>query len=67
MVNVSPDLEHHFKNKLFYIDGNDKCIVIPRNVKIAESPSFGQPIVNYATTSKGSIAYKSLANAILGV
>jgi len=63
---VLEDLEHHFKNKLFYIDGDNECIVIPRNVKIAESPSFGQPVVNYATTSKGSIAYKSLADAILG-
>jgi len=62
---VLADLDRHFKDKLFHTKGEDGCIVIPRNVKIAESPSFGQPVTNYASNSKGSIAYKELANAIL--
>ncbi len=42
-----------------------ECIVVPRNVKIAESPSFGKPVTHYATDSKGSIAYKDLATVIV--
>jgi len=47
-----------FKSKKDYI-------VVPRNVKIAESPSFGEPVITYARNSKGSNAYKALAAAIL--
>ncbi|HHD74444.1 MAG TPA: ParA family protein [Nitratifractor sp.] len=60
---VLADLEHHFKDKLF--KSKKDYIIVPRNVKVAESPSFGEPVVTYATTSKGSIAYKALAAAIL--
>ncbi len=60
---VLADLEHHFKDQLFNAD-ND-FIVVPRNVKIAESPSFGKPVTLYASHSKGSKAYKALAEAIL--
>jgi chromosome partitioning protein len=35
--------------------------VIPRNVRISESPSFAQPVLDYDSTSKGSIAYRALA------
>jgi chromosome partitioning protein len=58
------DLKHHFKNKLFSID-DDSCIVIPRNVKLAESPSFGRPALLYDIKSKGSQAYQNLAQSIL--
>ncbi|ADV45710.1 ParA family protein [Nitratifractor salsuginis] len=61
---VLADLEHHFRDKLFTHDKND-FIVVPRNVKVAESPSFGQPVIHYASGSKGSKAYKALAEAIL--
>jgi len=60
---VLADLEHHFKDKLF--SHKKKCIVVPRNVKIAESPSFGKPVTDYAANSKGSLAYKALASAII--
>ena len=60
---VLADLEYHFKDKLF--KAKKEYIVVPRNVKIAESPSFGEPVVTYANSSKGSIAYKALAAAIL--
>jgi len=62
---VLADLSHHFKDKLFHIKKNSKeCIVVPRNVKIAESPSFGKPVTTYATNSKGSVAYRDLATVI---
>jgi chromosome partitioning protein len=61
---VLADLEHHFRDKLFARKKND-FIVVPRNVKVAESPSFGQPVTHYAAGSKGSKAYKALAEAIL--
>ena len=60
---VLADLEYHFKDKLFKVKKD--YIVVPRNVKIAESPSFGEPVVTYANNSKGSIAYRALAAAIL--
>ena len=63
---VLADLSHHFKDKLFHIKKNSKeCIVVPRNVKIAESPSFGKPVTDYAASSKGSLAYRDLATVIV--
>ena len=63
---VLEDLSHHFKDKLFRVKKNSKeCIVVPRNVKIAESPSFGKPVTEYATSSKGSVAYRDLASVIV--
>lgn len=61
---VFADLKQHFSNKLFLCKDND-FIVIPRNVKLAESPSFGKPIILYDTKSAGSQAYQELANSIL--
>ena len=62
---VLADLERHFSDKLFKRKKNAKhCIVVPRNVKVAESPSFGKPVTHYATVSKGSLAYKDLARVI---
>jgi len=62
---VLADLEHHFKDKLFTRKKKKDLIVVPRNVKVAESPSFGKPVTHYAASSKGSKAYKALAEAIL--
>jgi chromosome partitioning protein len=38
--------------------------VIPRNVRLSESPSFGKPILLYDPQSIGAIAYKALADEI---
>ncbi|MEY3090295.1 MAG: hypothetical protein RL113_611 [Pseudomonadota bacterium] len=62
---VLDDLTLHFKDKLFHVKKGKECIVIPRNVKIAESPSFGKPITAYAGGSKGSVAYRDLATVIV--
>jgi len=61
---VLDDLSHHFKDKLF-LDNRNDFIIIPRNVKVAESPSFGKPVIEYAKKSKGAIAYTDLAKSIL--
>jgi chromosome partitioning protein len=61
---VFADLTQHFKGKLFR-DLDDEFIVIPRNVKLAESPSFGKPAILYDVKSTGSVAYQDLAQAII--
>ncbi len=62
---VFADLAQHFDNKLFKV--NDKSyVVIPRNIKLAESPSFGKPIMLYDAAASGTKAYTNLARAIAG-
>ena len=39
--------------------------VIPRNVRLAEAPSYGKPIINYDAHSKGAEAYSQLAREII--
>jgi chromosome partitioning protein len=51
---VSDQLKEHFGDKLY-----QTCI--PRNVRLAEAPSFGQPALVYDRQSKGAIAYLALA------
>ena len=55
---VSQQLADHFGNKLFRT-----CI--PRNVRLAEAPSFGLPALLYDRQSKGAIAYLTLAGEII--
>ncbi|MDR2648033.1 MAG: AAA family ATPase [Oscillospiraceae bacterium] len=39
--------------------------VIPRNVRLSEAPSFGQPVMYYDRVSRGTLAYQELANEFL--
>jgi len=39
--------------------------VIPRTVRLAEAPSYGQSILEYAPTSQGALAYQSLAEEVI--
>lgn len=39
--------------------------IIPRNVKLSEAPSFGEPIIRYDRTSKGADAYVALAKEVI--
>lgn len=55
---VSDQLNQHFGNKVFET-------VIPRNVRLAEAPSFGLPALLYDKASQGAQAYLELANEIL--
>jgi chromosome partitioning protein len=38
--------------------------VIPRNIRLSEAPSFGQPITVYDTSSTGAVAYRELAREV---
>lgn len=62
---VFADLAQHFNEQLFRDVGTSNFIVVPRSVKLAESPSFGKPIILYDVKSPGSHAYQNLAKAIL--
>ena len=39
--------------------------VVPRNVRLSEAPSFALPVLAYDTTSKGSLAYRALAQEMI--
>jgi len=51
---VEDDVRAHFKKTVF-------DTVIPRNVKLSESPSFGKPIILYDISSIGAKSYLALA------
>lgn len=55
---VADEVATHFGELLF-------DTVIPRNVKLSEAPSFGQPIIAYDKSSRGSKAYQSCAKEFL--
>jgi len=55
---VWQELYRHFPYQIFRT-------VIPRNVKLAEAPSYGQTILEYAPKSKGAKAYQRLAREFL--
>ena len=55
---VSNQLAEHFGDKLYRS-------VIPRNVKLAEAPSYGLPVLHYDRQSKGALAYLALAGEML--
>ncbi|MEL6522004.1 MAG: ParA family protein [Pseudomonadota bacterium] len=38
---------------------------VPRNVRVSEAPSFSKPVISFDPTSKGSLAYRALAQEIL--
>ena len=55
---VSDQLFEHFKDKVF-------TTVIPRNIRLAEAPSYGLPALLYDRTSQGAKAYLDLADELL--
>ncbi|NPA87490.1 ParA family protein [Caminibacter pacificus] len=64
---VLAELRRFFRDKMFIFDKDNKenILVIPRNVRLAEAPSFGKPIILYDIKSKGAVAYEMLAKKIL--
>jgi chromosome partitioning protein len=55
---VRETLREHFNDKLF-------LTVIPRNIRLAEAPSHGQPVAVYDSRSRGTEAYFELAGEYL--
>ena len=55
---VSEQLKAHFGEKVF-------DTVIPRNVRLAEAPSYGQPGVNFDPASKGAMAFVEFASEVV--
>ncbi|ABR50858.1 Cobyrinic acid a,c-diamide synthase [Alkaliphilus metalliredigens QYMF] len=53
-IQVVDEVKNYFKGKVY-------ATIIPRNVRLAEAPSFGQPIIYYDNKSKGAEAYTDLA------
>ncbi len=51
---VAQEVRRHFPGKVF-------AAVIPRNVRLAESPSHGLPVIAYDRTSRGAAAYLAVA------
>lgn len=55
---VVAQLGQHFGDKVF-------DTVIPRNIRLAEAPSFGRPIFAYDKSSRGALAYQELAAELI--
>ena len=55
---VSDEIRAHFGDKVFHA-------VIPRNVRLSEAPSYGQPALLYDIASRGAQAYMNLAQEVL--
>ncbi|MDR2636962.1 MAG: AAA family ATPase [Zoogloeaceae bacterium] len=55
---VSGELERHFGKKLY-------TTIVPRNVRLAEAPSYGKPVLAFDRSSRGAQAYLALAREML--
>jgi len=55
---VAEEIRQHFPDQVFEA-------VIPRNVRLAEAPSHGKPIIYYDITSRGASSYLQLAREII--
>ena len=55
---VAEDIKAFFQDKVFET-------IIPRNVRLAESPSYGRPIIQYDIKSKGAVRYIQLAKEVI--
>lgn len=57
-LQVVDEVKKHFPQKVYKT-------TIPRNVKLSEAPSFGEPIAYFERSSKGAIAYHELAQELI--
>jgi len=55
---VASEIREHFPRELFET-------VVPRNIRLAEAPSHGKPVIYYDITSKGAAAYLQLAREMI--
>ena len=56
---VETEVREHFGAKVYKT-------VVPRTVRLAEAPSFGQPVIVFDPTSRGATAYRDLAKEVSG-
>jgi chromosome partitioning protein len=56
---VETEVREHFGSKVYKT-------VVPRTVRLAEAPSFGQPVIVFDSTSRGATAYRNLAKEVSG-
>lgn len=59
-IQVVEEVKNHFPGKVY-------GTIIPRNVRLGEAPSYGQPINVYDPTSKGAESYSLLADEFLSI
>lgn len=57
-IEVTKEVKTYFREKVY-------STIIPRNVHLAESPSHGLPIIDYAPNSKGAKVYMELAEEVI--
>lgn len=57
-IQVLDEVKKYFPDKVYKS-------IIPRNVRLSEAPSFGEPIIRYDKTSKGALSYIALAKEII--
>ena len=59
-TDVVEEVKKYFRNKVY-------TTVIPRNVRLAEAPSYGMPIMQYDPRSAGAVAYQEFAEEFLSL
>ena len=57
-IQVVEEVKKYFKEKVY-------TTVIPRNVRLAEAPSYGMPVIQYDPKSTGAMAYMEFADEFL--
>ncbi len=57
-IQVVEEVKKYFKEKVY-------ATVIPRNVRLAEAPSYGMPVIQYDPKSTGAVAYMEFADEFL--
>lgn len=59
-IQVVEEVKKHFRQYVY-------TTIIPRNIRLAEAPSFGTPVIHYDRKSKGAEAYLDLVDEILSM
>lgn len=62
-TNLSGDVVQEVKK---YFNAKTYNTIIPRNVRLSEAPSHGQPVIVYDPKSKGALVYQELADEVIG-
>ena len=58
-IQVVDEVKNHFRHKVYQT-------IIPRNVRLSEAPSHGQPVITYDRKSRGAEVYFELAREVMG-